>query len=116
MTTPWNQIPKAHRERVLRNLDALAGLREDDHAAAYRAAAELLAEAAPYPDEAYAFQYGGEVMDLLDITPPDPADGEPRIMLIDQYRHVTWFHADCPSLRPLTPAARDLLDALRGAP
>lgn len=115
MGKEWNQIPKAQRERVLRNLDALAGLREDDHADAYRAAAELLRKAALplYASDDLAVVYAMSH----------------RCLVVDWRLDKTWFGGVCliacrqdgetvfmaiDSVVAETTAARDLLDALRG--
>lgn len=114
MTAPWNQIPKAQRERVLRNLDAHGDLIEDE-ADAYRAAAELLRKAALplYASDDLAVVYAMSH----------------RCLVVDWRLDKTWFGGVCliacrqdgetvfmaiDSVVAETTAARDLLDALRG--
>lgn len=114
--TPWHLVQKHERELVLRELER--DLSCVDCPDAYRAAAALLREAAPYPDEAFVVmvvtvfgEHGPcEVRDIRDNGVLDLADLE-----TDGGINIGWTKRAC-DCRPLTVGARDLLDALRGAP
>lgn len=103
--TPWHLIPKHERALVLRELER--DLSCVDCPEAYRAAVALLREAAPYPDEALACRFHGVVVDL------DGIDDDGRfIWFVFERSERTCGYVH--EFTPLTPAARDLLDALRG--
>jgi len=105
--TPWHLIPKDFRAYVLRVLD-------DMRHPAFASAAALLREAAPYEDDELVIRVSryGEVGHVCGWV--DEGDGAVMVEYITDGEHIEGAHLIL--CKPLTPAARDLLDALRGAP
>ncbi len=122
MATPWHLIPINVREELLTasrdNVSWAFAVGRHDQAEAIEAAFQLLRDAAPYPDEAIVFAYAecgiGEHLALVDIGWHEPGN-EPlpnALVCEDADGAEAPYHAD--ELRPLTIAAHEALEWLRG--
>lgn len=112
---PWHMHSEAERELVLMDLDAYSKRTgwTKRFAAAYQAAATLLREAAPWPDEAlvvagFIYQDEGRYeLEIIDV------DSTGCLCVVDEYgRNEHWRTPE--SCVPLTPAAAEFLAAMGG--
>jgi len=99
---PWHLHSEDERELVLMDLDAYSKRTgwTRRFAAVYQAAAAVLRDAAPWPDEALAVEWYGLVREIVGCD-----DG--LVELLDGWSLPQ-------NVRPLTPAAAEFLAALRG--
>ena len=109
---PWHLCADEMRTFVLETLDDNASEQwwREDVRAAYAAAAALLRDAAPWPDEALvaAEIRSGQECIIVGV----PKRGWLEVMSLEGFVDDLWKTP--PSLRPLTPAAAEFLAAMGG--
>lgn len=127
----WEMVPKRYRDDVISALNASArgnslGPFGAPWREAYEAAAALLWEAVPYPDEALVVSVDfnaehrdwddeeedpREVWPACEIVDVDDLRGEVKVRRLDNgYHRLAWMR----HCTPLTPGAADLLSELGG--
>lgn len=115
MAKPWHLLSSDKRSRVI---DVLGAKGIWIYPEAYLVAAQLLREAAPYPDEALVFATGecalDPVVQLVDIGwTDDYGKHHPEsLMCEDDEGTEAPYHPS--ELRPLTIAAHEALEMLGG--
>ena len=125
---PWHLIPQDIRERsAIANCEADAGgghsccglfgeypkdcdcMERND---AFLAAAQVLRDAAPYPDEALVFSHAFDSRIFVVAVDWYPGRDAALVETIDPKRD-RWATYGAPDLIPLTPGAADFLDAIK---
>lgn len=105
---PWHLCSEAEREDVIRWLfEAIppAGV-DADYGDAWEAAAAVLRDAAPWPDEALVVDYQGMTCEIID----EPVRGWVDVRSGGGH----WMVLYAPRCVPLTPATAEFLAAMGG--
>ena len=106
---PWHLCSEAERQRVIDVLDSMGtegNMLDASCPSAYRAAAAVLRDAAPWPDEALFVDYQGMIFEII---------GEPVRGWVDvRSSGGHWMAIYAPRCVPLTPAAAEFLAAMGG--
>lgn len=108
---PWHLCSEAERDRVLTCLDVEADWQihhyqahNRDYSDALRAAAAMLRDAAPWPDEALVVEWDSRIWEVID------AHGDGVLELRSESASSFSYYRYC---LPLTPAAAEFLAAMR---
>lgn len=104
---PWHLHSEDERELVLMDLDAYSKRTgwTRRFAAVYQAAAALLRDAAPWPDEALVVEWDSRIWEVID------AHGDGVLELRSESASSFSYYRYC---LPLTPAAAEFLAAMGG--